>query len=250
VYFMSLWYLILIILSVIILFLLIFGLPRKKSARSPTIEGLDSPEVAKAYDRMSDILPFRILRKKIISRIRKLNPSGRFIDAGCGPGYLIVQLAKEFPTLELIGVDISNEILKRAKIRATKHERKIEFKEGSVENLPFPNEYADFIVSTLSLHHWINPGRAFQEIYRVLKKEGVVLIFDFRRDSRKFYYGFLTFITKIVAPKALRNVNEPIGSLKSSYTPLEVQELISKEQNKDITIKPMLAWMFVQINKH
>ncbi len=246
---MSLWYLILIILSVIILFLIIFGLPRKKSARSPTIEGLDSPEVAKAYDRMSDILPFRILRKMIISRICKLNPSGRLIDAGCGPGNLIVQLAKEFTTLELIGVDISNEILKRAKIRATKHERKIEFKEGSVENLPFPNEYADFIISTLSLHHWINPGRAFQEIYRVLKKEGVALIFDFRRDSRKFYYGFLTFITKIIAPKALRNVNEPIGSLKSSYTPLEVQELISKEQIKDITIKPMLAWMFVQITK-
>ncbi len=86
VYFMSLWYLILIILSVIILFLIMCGLPRKKNGRSPTIEGLDSPEVAKAFDKMSDILPFRILRKRIISRIRKLNPSGRLIDAGCGPG--------------------------------------------------------------------------------------------------------------------------------------------------------------------
>ena len=247
---MNLWYPILIILSVIILFLIIFGLPRKKNTRSLNIEGLDSPEVAKAFDKMTDILPFRILRKKIISHIRKLNPSGRLIDVGCGPGNLIVQLAKELPTLELIGVDISNEILERAKIRATKHERKIEFKEGSVENLPFPNEYADFIISTLSLHHWINPDRAFQEIYRVLKKEGIALIFDFRRDSRKFYYGFLTFVTNIVAPKALKNINEPIGSLKSSYTPLEVQELTSKEQIKDITIKPMLAWMFVQINKH
>ncbi len=214
------------------------------------MEGIDSPEVAKAFDKMSNILPFRILRKKIISRIRKLNPSGRLIDAGCGPGNLIVQLAKEFPTLELIGMDISNEILERAKIRATKHERKIEFKEGSIENLPFPNEYADFIVSTFSLHHWINPDRAFQELYRVLKKEGIALIFDFRRDSRKFYYGFLTFVTKIVAPKALKNVNEPMGSLKSSYTPLEAHELISKEQIQDISIKPSLAWMFVQIIKH
>ena len=247
---MSLGYPILMSLGVIMLFLIIFGLPRKKSTRSPNIEGLDSPEVAKAFDKMSNILPFRILRKKIISHIRKLNPSGRLIDAGCGPGYLIVQLAKEFPRLELIGVDISNEILERAKIRATHHGRKIEFKEGSVENLPFPNEYADFIISTFSLHHWINPDRAFQEIYRVLKKEGIALIFDFRRDSRKFYYGFLTFVTKIVAPKALKNVNEPIGSIKSSYTPLEARELISKEQIKDITIKPILAWMFVQINKH
>ena len=97
---MNLWYPILIILSVIILFLIIFGLPRKKNTRSLNIEGLDSPEVAKAFDKMTDILPFRILRKKIISHIRKLNPSGRLIDVGCGPGNLIVQLAKELPTLE------------------------------------------------------------------------------------------------------------------------------------------------------
>ena len=49
--------------------------------------------------------------------------------------------------------------------------------------------------------------------------------------------------------KYLKNANEPIGSLKSSYTPLEAVELISKEQIKDITIKPILAWMFVQFNK-
>jgi len=246
---MSLLYILLIIIGIIIFFILIFGLPRNKSSRRPNIEGIDSPEVAKAFEKMTNFLPFKILRKKVLGRINKLNPSGRLLDIGCGSGNLIVQIAEKFPHLELVGIDISAEILKRAKMRANENQKEIELKEGSVENLPFSDEYADFIVSTLSLHHWSNPQNAFQEIYRVLKKDGVGLIFDFRRDSRKFFYGFLTFITKVAVPRPLREVNEPLGSIQSSYTPIEVQELFSKISIHNYDICPTLAWMYIQIKK-
>lgn len=246
---MSSWYIVLIIIGIIVFIILLFGLPRKKSSRTPNIEGIESPEVAKAFEKITNFLPFKILRKKVIARINKLNPSGKLLDLGCGSGNLIVQIAEKFPNLELIGVDISAEILDRAMMRADEKQKEIEFKEGSVENLPFSDEYADFIVSTLSLHHWINPQKAFQEIYRVLKKEGIALIFDFRRDSRKFFYGILTFATKIVVPKPLKEINEPLGSIQSSYTPKEVQELLSKISIENYTINPALAWMYIQINK-
>ena len=246
---MSLLYILLIIIGIIIFFILIFGLPRNKSSRKPNIEGIDSPEVAKAFEKMTNFLPFKILHKKILGRINKLNPSGRLLDIGCGSGNLIVQIAEKFPHLELVGMDISAEILKRAKMRANETQKEIELKEGSVEKLPFSDEYADFIVSTLSLHHWNNPQNAFQEIYRVLKKDGVGLIFDFRRDSRKFFYGFLTFITKVVVPRPLRGVNEPLGSIQSSYTPIEVKELFSKIAIHNYEICPTLAWMYIQIKK-
>lgn len=246
---MSLLYILLIIIGIIIFLILIFGLPRNKSSRRPNIEGIDSPEVAKAFEKMTNFLPFKILRKKILGRINKLNPSGRLLDIGCGSGNLIVQIAEKFPHLELVGIDISAEMLKRAKMRANEKQKEIELKEGSVEKLPFSDEYADFIVSTLSLHHWSNPQNAFQEIYRVLKKDGVGLIFDFRRDSRKFFYGFLTFITKVAVPRPLREVNEPLGSIQSSYTPTEVRKLFSAISIEDYSIKPTLAWMYIQIKK-
>ena len=246
---MSLLYILLIIIGIIIFFILIFGLPRNKSSRKPIIEGIDSPEVAKAFEKMTNFLPFKILHKKILGRIDKLNPRGRLLDIGCGSGNLIIQIAEKFPHLELVGIDISTEILKRAEVRANEKQKEIEFKEGSVEKLPFSDEYADFIVSSLSLHHWNNPQNAFQEIYRVLKKDGVGLIFDFRRDSRKFFYGFLTFITKIAVPRPLREVNEPLGSIQSSYTPIEVQELFSKISIHNYEICPTLAWMYIQIKK-
>ena len=63
---MDLLYILLIIIGIIILFILIFGLPRNKSSRKPNIEGIDSPEVAKAFEKMTNFLPFKILHKKIL----------------------------------------------------------------------------------------------------------------------------------------------------------------------------------------
>ena len=248
---MYLFYLFLIIVGVIILVLVIFGIPRKKNKRRPNIEGLDSPEVAIAFEKVASFLPFRFLRKKVVSEIRKLSPNGKLIDLGCGSGNLIVKIAQSFSHLDLFGMDISSEILNLSKMRAEKNgfSDKIEFKEGSVENLPFPGDHADFIVSTFSLHHWSNPEKAIQEIYRVLKKEGKALIFDFRRDARKFFYGLLTFATKVVVPKPLKGVNEPLGSIKSSYTLIELKEMLSKIDLHGVKVDPYLMFMIITIKK-
>ncbi|MBA7699333.1 hypothetical protein ES703_108028 [subsurface metagenome] len=95
----------------------------------------------------------------------------------------------------------------------------------------------------------MNPIKAFKEIYRILKESGTFLIFDFRRDSRKFFYGFLTFITKVVAPKALKNINEPLNSIQASYTVDEVHQFFSQVSFQNTEIKPFLTWMFISGKK-
>ena len=233
--------------GIVLLLFLVFGLPRKKNQRQPNMEGLDSPEVAKAFNKMTNLPPFKLLYMKIVSKIKKLNPNGILVDVGCGAGNLIVKIAQKMPALSLKGVDISPEILEYAKERAIKNsvENKIEFKIGTVEDLPFPDNSIDIIVSSLSLHHWLSPIDAFNEIKRVLKEDGRLILFDFRRDSRKIYYGFLKFITKVVVPKVLKQVKEPLGSLQSSYTKDEVNNLLSKDDNYHTDIDPLLCWMFI-----
>ena len=237
----------LLIIAIILFLVLIYGLPRKKNERQPNMEGLDSPEVAKSFNRMTKLPPFKLLYLKIIARIKKMNPNGILVDLGCGAGNLIIRIAKKFPELDLKGVDISTEILEHAKQRAKKNEveNKIEFKKGSVQELPFSDNSIDIIVSSLSLHHWENPSKAFNEINRVLKNDGKFLIFDFRRDTRKICYGFLKFATKVVVPKALKQVNEPLGSLQSGYTLDEALNLFSKFHGISIEIKQFLCWMFI-----
>lgn len=241
----------LVVFTLIIILLLIFGLPRKKNERKPSIEGIDDPDVAKAFERMSNILPFKLLRRKIVNQLKKYNLKGLLIDIGCGSGNLIIQMAKNFKGVDFLGIDISKEILELAKKRAALIgvNEIVKFKDGNVENLPLSDNSVEFIVSSFSLHHWIAPEKALREINRVLKKDGIILIFDFRRDCRRFFYGFLKFITKIVAPKALKKINEPLGSLKASYTKGEVREILSDINIGVVEIKSFLAWMFIIIKK-
>ena len=248
---MSILYVIPVIVGLIIILILIFGLPRKKSERIPSIEGLDNPEVAKAFERMTEILPFKLLRRKVISQLKRLNPSGRLIDLGCGSGNLIVQIAESFPDLDLIGIDISSEILELAQKRAIRNklDNQLVFKKGNAENLPFSDNSVDFVISTLSLHHRVNPINVFKEMNRVLKPNGTFLLFDFRRNSRKFFYGLLKFATKVVVPKALKKINEPLGSLQAGYISNEIVEIISPIPFQNVDIKPFLAWMFIIVKK-
>lgn len=249
---MSFWCIFFAIIGIVVILIIIFGFPRKKkSPRKPNIEGLDSPEVAKAFEKMTNFLPFRLLRKKVLSKLKDFNPKGTLVDIGCGSGNLIIQIAKSFPDLNLIGIDISSDILEFAKKQALDRDlgKRIEFKIGNVEKIPFSNESIDFIISTLSLHHWVNPVKVFNEIHRVLKRDGTLLIFDFRRDSRKIFYGILTFATKVVVPKALKEIHEPLGSIQSSYAYNEIFQLISQTRFQNPKVKTFLSWMFISIKK-
>jgi ubiquinone/menaquinone biosynthesis C-methylase UbiE len=241
----------LLIAGLIIVIFLILTIPRKLNERVPSIEGLDDRKVAEAFEKMNKTPPFKVLRKRVVSELKKLRPISVTLDLGCGTGNLIIKIAKTFPESEIIGVDISTEILKIAKENVEKKVRnqEIKFEIGNAENLPFPDDSIDLIVSSLSLHHWLNPSKALKEIYRVLGQEGKCVIFDFRRNSRKFFYGLLKFATKIVVPKALKQIKEPIGSLMAAYTENEVSQMIEQSPFKTAEITPYLAWMFLILKK-
>lgn len=248
---MNQWILFLITLASIILIILIISLPRKKNERVTSIEGIDDPEVAKAFEKMTNFFPFKILRRRIISELKHYELNGSLVDVGCGSGNLIVQIANKFKDIDLIAIDVSKEILNLAIQRAAKNRfsEEIKFKIGDVDNIPLNDKSVDFIISSLSLHHWNNPKLAFNELFRVLKDDGIILIFDFRRNSRKFFYGLLKFATKIVVPNALKEINEPLGSLKAGYTAEELKSMFTELSLKNYEFKSYLAWMFISIKK-
>lgn len=59
------------------------------------------------------------------------------------------------------------------------------------EKLPFKNETIDAIFLVASLHHLPNPSVAISEIFRVLKKEGQLLIL---REPASWQYYFLSYL--------------------------------------------------------
>jgi ubiquinone/menaquinone biosynthesis C-methylase UbiE len=183
----------------------------------------------------------------VAREIRGHKPKGIIIDIGCGPGYLVKVIAKSSPHLRIVGVDISEEMLKtaRSNLYSSDLNKRIQYRQGDVQGLPFGNNTIDFVVSTFSLHHWSNPDEALQEIYRVLKYQGQFLIFDLRRDCRRLFYWLLRFLTKFIVPAPLRNIGEPLGSAISSYTLTEADAILLKSPFQQWETKSGIGWMFV-----
>lgn len=101
------------------------------------------------------------------------------LDVGCGPGDLAAMLSERLPEARVCGVDLAPSMVELARQKATDDGR-LGFEGGDVADLPFESGSFDLVVSTLSLHHWPDPGAGFAEIARVLRPGGVALIYDLR----------------------------------------------------------------------
>ncbi len=93
------------------------------------------------------------------------------LDLGCGTGNLL-EILKKYKS-KLYGADISSEMIKYARERLGNY---AELKVADSESLPWEDNSFDIIVCTLSFHHYPNPGKSLNEMKRVLRKNGHIII--------------------------------------------------------------------------
>ena len=100
----------------------------------------------------------------------------QILDIGTGPGFFAILLAEE--GYQVTAVDYTEQMLQEAKSNAADLADQISFKRMDAQNLEFPKETFDYIVTrnvTWNLEH---PKRAYREWKRVLKPGGKILNFD------------------------------------------------------------------------
>jgi ubiquinone/menaquinone biosynthesis C-methylase UbiE len=231
---------------VVVLILSIIASRRVEIPRRVSPEGIEDNEVVEAYDRINRWPQFRALRRMFVTELKRHSPEGVLVDVGCGPGQLIAGIARSLPHLSIIGVDIAEEMLQKAgnNLASMGLAEKVSFRRGDMQGLPLESDSIDFVVSTLSLHHWSQPKQAIEEIHRVLKPGGQFLIFDLRRDSPRAAYWIVRFAQSFILPAALGRINEPTGSFMASYTPAEVKATMSDTPFHKWRVKPGLFWTF------
>src|SRR5690606_7201423 len=80
-----------------------------------------------------------------------LHPEARkqYLDIGCGTGNYTIALANK--GVVITGVDPSNLMLEVAITRS----EGVNFLKATVENIPFPNEFFDGVLASLTIHHWL-----------------------------------------------------------------------------------------------
>ncbi len=102
---------------------------------------------------------------------------GRLIDVACGPGVVTAALAPN--AASIVAFDATDEMLDKARARCAKASlRNVAFKSGDAENLPFADAEFDGAVTRTAVHHFADPQRAFDEMFRVLRPGGAVVVAD------------------------------------------------------------------------
>lgn len=103
-----------------------------------------------------------------------------FVDLGCGPGFLGIELGRLRPRARIIGVDPSNEMLQIARENASVARLlNYEARQGKAEEIPLESGCGDLVISQSSFHEWEDPQRGLAEIYRVLRPGGSMILKDY-----------------------------------------------------------------------
>ena len=98
----------------------------------------------------------------------------RVLDVACGEGVLSLKIAEKGCAVS--GIDISEDVVENAKHLAEREGIPCEFKVGSAEDLPYPDEHFDKIICSSSLEHFKDDVKALKEMHRVLKPRGKVVL--------------------------------------------------------------------------
>jgi phosphatidylethanolamine/phosphatidyl-N-methylethanolamine N-methyltransferase len=142
-------------------------------------------ESEKFYDRLTFVYPIvdlflRSQKRKLFSTLNNF-AYGRILEVGVGNGAHF----KYYNTHEVVGIDTSRSMLKHA----SKHlKENIQLLHMNGENLLFPNEDFDYVILSHVITVVHDPEKLLEEVYRVLKPNGKVLILNhFTPDSWLMY---------------------------------------------------------------
>lgn len=138
------------------------------------------------------------------------------LDLACGTGEFERLLLQDNPNQQILGVDISVEMLVIAQQKLHRYSS-VSFAQGSATEIPSTGEQFDVVVCANSFHYFDQPIDALAEMKRVLKPSGKVVILDWCKDF--LLCRFCDAVLKVLDP-----------AHQQCYTQQEFHEFFSTAQ--------------------
>ena len=141
-----------------------------------------------------------------------LAPTDNVLDVGCGSGWLARRIGKFVPEGRVVGMDISDEMIRIARRNSTEHDN-ILFIPGEVAEIPWEPNFFTHVISVESAYYWPDPAAGTREIQRVLRPGGSawILINYYRDNPHCHQWGSL-----LAVPTHLMAAEEWVGLLKAA----------------------------------
>jgi ubiquinone/menaquinone biosynthesis C-methylase UbiE len=130
---------------------------------------------AKGYDKVVNKFFPKIYEAIFENLVRDTYHSEHLLEAGTGTGILAIKLSSH--VTKITAVDIAPEMIKVAKEKTVREQKNnIDFKVGDICNLEFNDKSFDIVVASNVLHLLFNPELALQNMRRVLKDNGRIIV--------------------------------------------------------------------------
>jgi 2-polyprenyl-3-methyl-5-hydroxy-6-metoxy-1,4-benzoquinol methylase len=147
---------------------------------------------------------------------------GRIIDVGCGFGALNIVLAHRFVDSEIVGIDLSDPLLRLANrsAQAAGLGDRVRFEKADVHQISYDADSFDVVINTNMVHLVGDPVQMLNEIERILAPDGCLFIADIRRS----WIGLLD------------------KTFKSALTLDEAMELVDRSNLREGSFSSSLLW--------
>jgi len=115
--------------------------------------------------------------------LMRIAPADTILDVGCGAGWLSRILADRVPQGRVVGMDISDEMIRHASERSAGR-KNLEFIVGQVGEIPWEADFFRHAISVESSYYWPDPAKGLREIHRVLRPGGSLwIVINYYRDN-------------------------------------------------------------------
>jgi len=112
-----------------------------------------------------------------------LRPDENVLDVGCGAGWLSRLIAERVTEGRVVGMDLSDEMIRRARGASVELGHTM-FVVGGVDEIPWEDNFFTRVISVESAYYWPDPARGLGEIFRVLRPGGSAwVLINYYRDN-------------------------------------------------------------------
>lgn len=182
---------------------------------------------------------FGVSNQAFVEIVRELIPptAANVLDLGCGPGDVMIRLARACPSLKITVVDGSPAMIQlvQSAIEESGLSMTITALQGYVPGLPLPVGHFDAVLSKDFLHHLPDPMALWREVRRLIRPGGFICVMDLWRPDSPEAAQEIVQAVAANEPDVLKT--DFYNSLLAAFTPEEIGgQLKAAAMNLEVTM--------------
>lgn len=167
--------------------------------------------IAKTYDSLNHILSLGIDRRWRRCAIKGMQPADRVLDVAIGTADLAIEMMRTAKAKQLVGIDLSEEMMRIGEQKARKKGYDISFLKANAQDMPFDDGVFDMVTCAYGCRNFSNLMAGLSEMYRVMAKGGELMILEFsyptNRLIRAAYDCYFSHILPMIGKWISRDKN-------------------------------------------